>query len=193
MVRLSPDGSRAYVTSRGAEGTLSVIYLNEHREPSVIETGPGAEGLTVTSDGREVWVLNRQGTTISVVDTQSLRVVDEFPSRAFAGRAEALEGGQVAVVNGMGGQTVGGYLRLYDAESRAVSHDLLIPGNQSGTGGYGLLVHGKVVFLTTRSGGSVLVYDLEDEDPGAPFALATGHEGPDGMAWTPLRLNVFEN
>ena len=29
MVRLSPDGSRAYVTSRGAEGTLSVIFLNE--------------------------------------------------------------------------------------------------------------------------------------------------------------------
>ena len=193
MVRLSPDGSRAYVTSRGAEGTLSVIYLEEDIEPTVIETGPGAEGLTVTADGAEVWVLNRQETTISVIDAQSLKVVEEVSSHTFAGRAEALEGGQVAVVNGMGGQTVGGYLRLYDAESRAVSHDLLIPGNQSGTGGYGLLVHGKVVFLTTRSGGSILVYDLEDEDPGTPFALATGHEGPDGMAWTPLRLNVFEN
>ena len=193
MVRLSPDGSRAYVTSRGAEGTLSVIYLEEDIEPTVIEAGPGAEGLTVTADGAEVWVLNRQETTISVIDAQSLKVVEEVSSHTFAGRAEALEGGQVAVVNGMGGQIVGGYLRLYDAESRAVSHDLLIPGNQSGTGGYGLLVHGKVVFLTTRSGGSVLVYDLEDEDPDAPFTLATGHEGPDGMAWTPLRLNVFEN
>jgi len=191
MVRISPDGSRAYVTSRGAEGTLSVIYLKEDREPTVIETGPGAEGLVVTPDGSEVWVLNRQETTISVVDTQSLRVVDEVPSRAFAGRAEASEGGQIAVVNGMGGQVVGGYLRFYDIKSRVVLHDLLIPGNQSGTGGYGLLVHEKVVFLATRPGGSVLIYDLED--PGAPLALAVDHEGPDGMAWTPLRLSVLEN
>jgi len=27
MVRLSPDGTRAFVTSRGAEGTLSIIAL----------------------------------------------------------------------------------------------------------------------------------------------------------------------
>ena len=33
MVRLSPDGSRAYVTSRLAEGTLSVIFLDEDRPP----------------------------------------------------------------------------------------------------------------------------------------------------------------
>ena len=33
MLRLSPDGSRAYVTSRGAEGTLSVIFLEKDRPP----------------------------------------------------------------------------------------------------------------------------------------------------------------
>ena len=52
MVRLSPDGSRAYVTSRGAEGTLSVIFLNEERSPVVIATGLGAEGLDVTAEPR---------------------------------------------------------------------------------------------------------------------------------------------
>lgn len=45
MVRLSPDASRAYVASRGGEGTLSVVYLNEDRDPTVIPTGAGAEGL----------------------------------------------------------------------------------------------------------------------------------------------------
>ena len=55
MVRLSPDGSRAYVTSRGAEGTLSVIFLEEDRAPVVIGTGLGAEGLDVSADGSEVW------------------------------------------------------------------------------------------------------------------------------------------
>jgi DNA-binding beta-propeller fold protein YncE len=59
MVRVSPDGNRAYVTSRGGEGTLSVIYLDEDRPPAVIVTGLGAEGIDVTPDGSEIWVANR--------------------------------------------------------------------------------------------------------------------------------------
>lgn len=88
MVRLSPDGARAYVTSRDAEGTLSVIFLNEERAPVVIETGRGAEGLDVTADGREVWVANRSETSIAVVDTESFEVVATLDSRPFAGRIE---------------------------------------------------------------------------------------------------------
>ncbi len=189
MVRLSPDASRAYVTSRGAEGTLSVIYLNEDRDPTVIETGPGAEGIAMTPDGSEVWVLNRAEESISVVDTRTLRVIDELPSRKFAGRAEASpDGRHVAVVNGMGGQAEAGYLRVYDVASRAVVGDVPIVGSQ-GTGGFGLLAHEEMVFLTTRSAGGVFIYDLND--PSKPKALKTGHAAPDGMAWTPHRLNVF--
>ncbi len=110
MVRLSPDASRAYVTSRGAEGTLSVIHLDEDRDPTVIETGPGAEGIAITPDGSEVWVLNRGEELISVVDTRTLQVSNELPSRPFAGRAEASpDGRHVAVVNGMSGQAAAGY------------------------------------------------------------------------------------
>ena len=75
MVRLSPDGSRAYVTSRLGTGTLSVIFLNEDRDPVVIQTGPGAEGLDVSADGSEVWVANRQERSISVIDAELLEVV----------------------------------------------------------------------------------------------------------------------
>lgn len=59
MVRLSPDESRAYVASRGGEGTLSVIWLNEDRPAAVISTGAGAEGIAVSPDGGEVWVACR--------------------------------------------------------------------------------------------------------------------------------------
>ena len=193
MVRLSPDASRAYVTSRGAEGTLSVIYLDEDRDPNVIETGPGAEGIAITPDGSEVWVLNRAEESISVVDTRTLRVIEELPSRPFAGRAEASpDGRHVAAVNGMGGQAAAGYLRIYDVASRAVLHDVPITGsNQAGTGGFGLLAHEEMVFLATRSGGEVYIYDWNN--PNEPKTLTTGHAAPDGMAWTPHRLNVFRD
>ena len=59
MVRLSPDGVRAFVTNRGAEGTLSIISLAGEAPPVVIPKSQGAEGLAVILDGREVWVVNR--------------------------------------------------------------------------------------------------------------------------------------
>ena len=61
MLRLRPDGLHAYVTSRGGEGTLSVIFLEEDRPPLVIPTGTGAEGISVTSDGGEVWGCEPRG------------------------------------------------------------------------------------------------------------------------------------
>ena len=189
MMRLSPDATRAYVTSRGAQGTLSAIYLDQNREPTVIETGPGAEGLAVTADGSEIWVLNRQAESISVVDAETLRVRDSVAARPFSGRAEALTGGRVAVVNGMSGQRSAGYLRVYDVASRAVLHDMPIPGTR-GSGGFGLLAHDETVFLTTRSNDAVYLYDLED--PSQPRTLTVGHDGPDGMAWSPLRVEAVE-
>jgi DNA-binding beta-propeller fold protein YncE len=88
MVRLSPDGSRAYVTSRLGKGTLSVIFLEEERDPVVIVTGGGAEGIAVSPDGSEIWVANRTEGTISVVSAASLEVVATRPSHPFAGRVE---------------------------------------------------------------------------------------------------------
>ena len=72
-----------YVTSRGAKGTLSVIFLNEERGPVVIETGLGSEGISVTPDGSEVWVVNRAVESISIVDTELLEVVATIGSPAL--------------------------------------------------------------------------------------------------------------
>ena len=93
MVRLSPDGTRAYVTSRGAAGTLSVIALEGDQAPVVIPTGEGAEGLAVSPDGSEVWVVNRLAGTISIVDTRSLEVTATLDVPPDARRAEISVGG----------------------------------------------------------------------------------------------------
>ncbi len=121
MVRLSPDGSRAYVTSRGAAGTLSVIFLNEERAPVVIETGAGAEGISVTPDGSEVWVANRTVESISNIDTASLEVVATIGCRPFAGRIAMGPGGRAIVPNGRSAaEPVPQYLRVYDVKSREI-------------------------------------------------------------------------
>jgi len=191
MVRLSPDGSRAYVTSRGAQGTLSVIFLDEDRPPVVIDTGAGAEGISVTPDGREVWVANRQIETISVIDTQRLEVVAEIPSRPFAGRVEIGPNGRAVAPNGGGG---GGpilqYLRLFDVATHAMMDEVPLNDGVPGDGNFGVLVLGDAAFVSFPDAGTIRIFNMLDlSEP--PVLLAAAHEAPDGMAWSPLRVGVM--
>ncbi len=189
MVQLSPDATRAYVAGRQGEGTVSVIYLHEERAPTVVTTGLGAEGLAVTADGRAVWVLNQEEDSISVIDTQTLRVRDNFPSADQPRRTAALSGGRVVIVSG---NQAGASLRIYADDTRAVLHDVSLSALLPGDDGYGFLVQGQFGFISNRTGGRILVYNLAD--PTEPPAILTdGHDRPDGMAWSPLRVSVLDD
>ena len=190
MVRLSPDGSRAYVTSRGAEGTLSVIFLNEDRAPVVIPTGLGAEGLDVSVDGREVWVANRREETISVIDAESLQVVATLESRSYSGRIEMGPDGYAIVPNG-GGQAapVPRYVRLWDVDTRSLVTEVPLPGEPF-EGNFGALIHDGMALVADPGEGLINVFDLEGL--GSHRILIDNHDAPDGMAWTPVRVEAME-
>jgi YVTN family beta-propeller protein len=192
MVRLSPDGSRAYVTSRGAEGTLSVIFLEENRPPVVIPTGPGAEGIAMSPDGREVWVANRDKETISVVDTASLEVVATVASRPAAGRVEIGPNGRAIVPNGGGGGgPVAQYLRLFDVTSRKMLAEVPLRDGTPRDGNFGVLIHGDAAFVSDPNGRTIRMFDLRALGTSPPVVIASAHEEPDGMAWSPLRVGVM--
>lgn len=191
MVRLSPDASRAYVTSRGAQGTLSVIFLEEDRPPVVIDTGRGAEGLSVTPDGREVWVANRQLETISVIDTETLEVVAEIPSRPYAGRVDIGRNGLAVAPNGGGGgEPVPQFLRVFDVAEHTIVGEVPL-ADTPGDGNFGVLVQGDSAFVGFPDVGTIRIFNLRNlEEP--PVFLATAHEAPDGIAWSPLRVGVMD-
>jgi len=190
MVRLSPDGSRAYVTSRGAEGTLSVIFLDEQREPLVIETGPGAEGLDVTPDGGEIWVANRNAESISIVDAESLQVVALLEARPFAGRIDMGPEGYAIMPNGGGGgDPVPQYLRLWDVASRTVVAEVPIRDGRPQGGNFGVLIHDGRAFVADPGVGNIQMFALDGL--GARQELVSNHEAPDGLAWSPVRVSVL--
>ena len=188
MVRLSPDGSRAYVSSRLGDGTLSVIFLNEDRAPVVIETGPGAEGIDVSPDGSEIWVANRQVETISVIDAESLEIVETLDSRRFTGRIEmGPDGFAISPNGGGGGGPVPQYLRLWDVESRSLLTEVSLGDEPRGTA-FGVLIHDGMAFVGDRGAGEVLLFSLDGL--GNREVLVSGIGDPDGMAWTPVRVNA---
>ena len=192
MVRLSPDATRAYVTSRGGEGTLSVIFLTENRPPLVIRTGRGAEGLAVSPDGREVWVANRHEETISVVDTASHTIVATIPSRLAAGRVEIGANGLAVVPNGGGGRIVPQYLRLFDAKARKMLAEVPLRDGTAQDGNFGVLIRGDLAFVSDPDlTGSIRMYNLRAFGTATPDVLVNGHAAPDGMAWSTVRVNVM--
>lgn len=188
MVRLSPDGRRAYVTSRLGEGTLSILDLEGESPTRVIETGAGAEGLAVTPDGREVWVLDREAGTISIVDTDRAVVVERIPSRMQSNRIAISSAGEAILTNGTSGQAFVQYLNLLDVSSRKRQKEVPLKGEQPGTGAFGIWIQERTVFVSDTDGGRILVNDLSAW--GEPRVLISGleKERPDGMGWSPHRV-----
>ena len=188
MVRLSPDGSRAYVSSRLGDGTLSVIFLNEDRAPVVIETGPGAEGIDVSPDGSEIWVANRQVETMSVIDAESLEIVETLDSRRYTGRIEmGPDGFAISPNGGGGGGPVPQYLRLWDVESRSLLTEVSLNDEPRGTA-FGVLIHDGLAVVGDRGAGEVLLFSLDGLSDREVLVSDIGD--PDGMAWTPVRVNA---
>jgi DNA-binding beta-propeller fold protein YncE len=191
MVRLSPDATRAYVTAREGKGTLSVVSLAGDSEPVVIETGKGAEGITVTPDGSEVWVLDRDLGRISIVDTTTLRVVERLDARPSPNRVAISDNGRAIVTNGTSGEKIVQYLNVYDVESRARLKEAPLRGGTPHAGAFGILTVGDDLFISDTNGGRVLAFDLGNLDAlDAPRVLASGleKERPDGMVWTAVRV-----
>jgi DNA-binding beta-propeller fold protein YncE len=188
MVRLSPDGRRAFVTSRLEEGTLSILDLEGDASTRVIETGAGAEGLAVTPDGREVWVLDREAGTISIVDTTRGVVVDRIPSRMQSNRIAISAAGEAILTNGTSGESLVQYVNVIDVASRKHRRELPLKGGQPGTGAFGIWIQDRTAFISDTDGGRVLAYDLDEW--GEPRVLISGleKERPDGMGWSPRRV-----
>lgn len=187
MITLSPDGERVYVGGRLGHGTVSVVSLDGDTPPTVIPTGLGAEAIAVTPND-EVWVLNQDANTISVIDPATLEILETFESATQPRRLANLPGDRMAVVNG-NASTAG--INIYDTATRSVLESLSVPDGDVAAGGFGFLVLGTHAFVSTRADGQILLYDL-DQPQAPPRPYATGHDTPDGMAWSPLRVEVLQ-
>ena len=190
MVRLSPDGTTAYVTSRGAAGTLSVISLEGNTPPVVIPTGEGAEGLAVSPDGSEVWVVNRLAGTISVVDTRSLRVVATLDVPPDARRAEISAEGRVLVSHGGPPDAPAQVLSVFELRRRVLIDQHVMHAGRKGAGGFGIHIVGERAFASDRAGRALLAMDLANVATAS--AIATDLDDPDGLAYSPVRVSVLE-
>jgi hypothetical protein len=57
-------------------------------------------------------------------------------------------------------------------------------------GGFGIHLHGERAFVSDRLDRALFVLDLDAFPSRRP--LATGHEDPDGLAYSPVRVAVLD-
>jgi YVTN family beta-propeller protein len=189
MVAASPDGKRAYVSSI-RDGLVTVIDLPGGVAGDV-PTGKGAEGIDVTPDGREVWVVNREADTISVIDTKTLKVAATIKAAKFPIRVKITPDGKRAVV----AFTESGDIGIFDVATRAEVKRIPVgreavaaSGARVFQGKFGaspapvgvlLTPDGRRAFVAATHADVVVVIDLENFR--VVDAWAAGKE-PDGLA-----------
>jgi YVTN family beta-propeller protein len=73
-VKTSPDGKVMYVADQYAAG-VQIIDPNRFREVGFLHTGAGAHGLYVNRTSTWLYVTNRRGSSVSVIDLRTRKVV----------------------------------------------------------------------------------------------------------------------
>lgn len=193
MVELALGGTRAFVANIGS-GTVSAIDLGKSGRVRHIATGAGAEGLTVTPDGREVWVTNRAADTVSVIDAASLEILATIPTASFPIRAAMTPDGTHVLVS----CARSGDIAVIDAAKRTIVRRIPQDLEAADTEGrlfgnrfdrssvpIGIVVHpaGSTAWVAHTNADVVAELDLETWS--VTRLLAAGRE-PDGMAYSPL-------
>jgi hypothetical protein len=97
--------------------------------------------------------------------------------------------GRAIVPNGGGGDAVPQYLRLFDVTARELVAEVALRDGRPQPGNFGVLVVDGRAFVSDPGRGTIETFDLDGL--GDRQVLAARHEAPDGMAWTPVRLNVL--
>jgi YVTN family beta-propeller protein len=88
MLALSRDGSRVFTANIGS-GSVSRIDVTTG-QVATVPTGPGAEGIALSPDGREVWAASREADEIVILDARSLKERGRVRTCSFPVRVEMM-------------------------------------------------------------------------------------------------------
>ncbi|MGH9632756.1 MAG: YncE family protein [Bryobacteraceae bacterium] len=112
MVTFGPDAKWAYV-SNSSSGNVAAINL-ESGETKLIATAERPEGSVLSKDGKELYVANREASSISVIDTSQQRVTGNIQTGKGPVRIDITPDGSTLVYALMHDRMVG----FADAKAR---------------------------------------------------------------------------
>jgi YVTN family beta-propeller protein len=174
MIVPAVDESRLFVANIRS-GSATIIERATDRVMS-LTTAPGAEGIDVSPDGREVWVTNRADSSISVIDARGDSVIARIESGGqFPIRVKFTPDGKEAWVSCLQSNAV----TVFDAHSRRLLATIPVGAAPVGIQ---MTPDGRRAYVANTNDDLVTVLDIAARKVVGTFT--TGNE-PDGMAWAP--------
>ena len=172
MIVPALDESRLFVANIRS-GSATIIDRANDRVTTVV-TAPGAEGIDVSPDGRELWVTNRADSSISVIDARGDTVIAKLESGGkFPIRVKFTPDGREAWVSCLQSNAV----TVFDAKTRQILATVPVAAAPVGIQ---MSPDGKRAYVANTNDDLVTVLDIAARKVIATFT--TGNE-PDGMAW----------
>ncbi len=175
LVVASRDGRTLFTANMGSN-SVSIIQrgLDGSAMQALVSVGNAPEGLDLAPDGRQLWVANSQGGSVSIVDVATRKLVKTFDiGTRRSNRLKFTPDGTLALVSDL----AAGELVVVDVKSQAVRKRL-----PAGRGASGILVvpDGSRAYVAASGERKLVIVDLKTLT--VTGEVATG-SGPDGMAW----------
>lgn len=193
MVEYAPLPQRAFVANIGS-GSVSVINLKDFSLVGIIKTGLGAEGIALAPDGKTLWVTNRAGDTVILIDVETLEILKVIPSEKFPIRVKLTQKSNLALVSNAQSGTVNIYrasegllLKTLSMEATSVEKE---PGRlfqqfDNSPVPVGILIHPNERFAYVANTNADLITVIDLDKMQIQKRLMAGKE-PDGLGYTPL-------
>jgi YVTN family beta-propeller protein len=168
-----PGTTQSGAAARGAAGRGAAPPAATDWRATVVPVGMGAEGFDLSPDGRELWVANAQGSSVSIV-TVAKKAAETVSVRfRSANRLKFTPDGKHVLISDLGGTEV----IVMDAATRQEIKRIDVGG---GAAGLQMSPDGSRAFAAVGSRNGVAVIDLKTLS--MTGRIATG-PSPDGLAW----------
>ena len=173
-----PPAPPAGAVARGAVGRGGAPTAATDWRATVVPVGMGAEGFDLSPDGRELWVANAQGGSVSIVNVAKKAAETVSVRFRSANRLKFTPDGKYALISDLGGTEV----IVMDAATRQEIKRIDVGG---GAAGIQMSADGSRAFAAVGSQNGVAIIDLKTLT--MTGRIATG-PGPDGLAWVTGRI-----
>ena len=97
MVMPTPDGEWAYASDTDSDAVAAIRLKSG--EVTLIATGARPQGGVFSHDARRLYVVNTNGNKISIIDTETKKVIGEIPTGKGPGRIAMTPDGKTLVYN----------------------------------------------------------------------------------------------
>ncbi len=151
---LTSDGTLLYVTCAAPEGSLCFIETDSSKIKENLSAGYGATAPVLSPDGKTLYVCNRFGNDISIIDTEQGREITTVPALREPVAADITPDGKWLYVGNhlpnepANSDSVGCKISVIDARAPAFEVDISLPNGSTDLQDIAVSPDGRFVFVS---------------------------------------------